>query len=336
MSLRRIAAAALLCAGVAQSQTPPPIIDMHMHASRIADFAELLAGAAGPIPHCVPMTDLPIPQSGAVWLQSFGNPGDACRKTMSPTSDTALMRQTLGIMERRNVYGLVNGARHREWLLAAPKRVMPSDDMGNGMAVDSLRAWATSNRITAVAEVAVQYAGMEPSDPKLRAMWALAEELDIPVGIHIGTGPVGAPFVPAFKNYRARLHTPLLLEEVINRHPRLRVWIMHAGWPMLDDLLAMLWTYPTLYVDVGAISWALPRKEFHRYMQTIVEAGFGKRIMFGSDNMIWPETIEMAIESIESAAFLTPQQKRDILYNNAARFLRLTPQQIASHHAGSK
>ena len=30
-----------------------------------------------------------------------------------------------------------------------------------------------------------------------------------------------------------------------------------------------------------------------------------------------------ATEGIESADFLTPEQKRDIFYNNAARFLRL-------------
>jgi predicted TIM-barrel fold metal-dependent hydrolase len=30
--------------------------------------------------------------------------------------------------------------------------------------------------------------------------------------------------------------------------------------------------------------------------------------------------------------FLTQDQKRDILYNNAARFLRLTEEEIAAHH----
>jgi hypothetical protein len=45
--------------------------------------------------------------------------------------------------------------------------------------------------------------------------------------------------------------------------------------------------------------------------------------MFGSDQMWWPETIGMAIEAIESAEFLTAEQKRDIFYNNAVRFLRL-------------
>jgi len=33
--------------------------------------------------------------------------------------------------------------------------------------------------------------------------------------------------------------------------------------------------------------------------------------------------IGIGIEAIESADFLTAAQKRDILYNNAARFLRL-------------
>ncbi|MGH9840279.1 MAG: amidohydrolase family protein [Blastocatellia bacterium] len=58
-------------------------------------------------------------------------------------------------------------------------------------------------------------------------------------------------------------------------------------------------------------------------MQRIVEAGFGKRVMFGSDQMIWPEAIGLGIEAIESASFLTEQQKRDILYNNAVEFFRL-------------
>ena len=33
----------------------------------------------------------------------------------------------------------------------------------------------------------------------------------------------------------------------------------------------------------------------------------------------------------KSAPFLSEEQKRDIFYNNAARFLRLTEQEIAKH-----
>jgi len=61
----------------------------------------------------------------------------------------------------------------------------------------------------------------------------------------------------------------------------------------------------------------------------VLEAGFAKRIMFGSDQMVWPEAIGLAIEGIESAEFLTEEQKRDIFYNNAARFLRLDQKAVS-------
>ena len=55
-----------------------------------------------------------------------------------------------------------------------------------------------------------------------------------------------------------------------------------------------------------------------------------KRIMFGSDQMVWPDAIPVAINSIRSAPFLTAEQKRDILHDNAARFLRLETAEILS------
>lgn len=63
-----------------------------------------------------------------------------------------------------------------------------------------------------------------------------------------------------------------------------------------------------------------------------MDAGFAKRVMFGSDQMVWPGVIERSIQAFESAPFLSDIQKRDILYNNAARFLRLSEAEIAKHH----
>ncbi len=39
--------------------------------------------------------------------------------------------------------------------------------------------------------------------------------------------------------------------------------------------------------------------------------------------MYWPDAIGLAIEGIESAAFLTEAQKQDILHDNAVRFYKL-------------
>lgn len=197
-----------------------------------------------------------------------------------------------------------------------------------------MRSWFEEGRYRVFAEVAIQYDGVSPSDERFEPYLAVAEELDVPVGIHIGTGPPGAPYLPGSSEYRARLHSPLVLEEALVRHPRLRVYVMHAGWPMLDDLLALLWTHPRVYVDVGVISYVLPRKEFHRYLERVVGAGFGKRVLFGSDQMNWPAAIEVAIEAIDTAPFLNEEQKRDILFHNAARFLRLSEAEIAAMHRG--
>jgi predicted TIM-barrel fold metal-dependent hydrolase len=123
------------------------------------------------------------------------------------------------------------------------------------------------------------------------------------------------------------------LEPVLIRHPRLRLYIMHAGYPFMDDLLALLEAHPQVYVDIAAIDGTEPRAAFYSYLRQMVDAGFGDRIMFGTDQGVWPELIERCIDAIDDAPFLTSRQKRDILYNNAARFLRLNKSEIARQHA---
>jgi predicted TIM-barrel fold metal-dependent hydrolase len=113
-----------------------------------------------------------------------------------------------------------------------------------------------------------------------------------------------------------------LIEEVLVHHPKLRIYIMHAAWPMLDEIIHILYSHPQVYVDIGVIDWFIPREEFYFYLKRIVNAGFGKRILFGSDQMYWPDKITEAIKTIDSADFLNYQQKRDIFYNNAVQFLR--------------
>ena len=326
-----VLSALLFVPGLHGQESSAPIIDVHFHSQG--------AASQGPPPLglCLPVDAWPTVETGTSWAAAFlasqKEPG-CSDPVWSPESDVELMERSLEIAERWNVIGITSGARLPEWLERAPDRIIPGIVFNGGPgspSVDSLRARFVDGRIQVFSEVTIQYQGMEPGDPVFEPYLALAEELDIPVGIHIGTGPPGAPYL-GFSGYRARLHSPLILEEVLLRHPDLRLYVMHSGWPMLDDLLALMWTHPQVYVGVGVISWGLPRTEFHRYLRRIVEAGFGRRIMFGSDQMVWPEALEVAIHSIETASFLSEGQKRDILYNNAARFLRLSEEQIAKHH----
>ncbi len=318
------------------AQEALPVIDMHLHAAS--------ANSNGPAPTaiCTPIEEFTAWDQRQPYQAAFGgmlkNP--PCEDPVwGPETDQGVMEQTIQAMEDHNiVLGVLSGTLERtaEWLRAAPGRFLPGltfnlarQDIGP----DSLRTLMEDGTVSVFAEIANQYSGILPGDERMEPYWALAEELDIPVGIHIGTGPPGVIYAGA-SNYRAYMHSPLTLEEVLVRHPRLRIYIMHAGFPMLDDLLAVLYAHPQVYVDVGVIVFTQPEAVFYRYLRGIVEAGFGNRIMFGSDQMNWPGAIGRSIARIKEAPFLSEQQKRDILYNNAARFLRLSEEEIARHHGG--
>ena len=261
------------------------------------------------------------------WQARIGNP--VTGQAMVATDENAHREATFAAMKRaRIVKAMVNGDYEAvlRWKQAAPDQVIVGYSFDDPAKVDLefLRKEKAAGRLDALGEVGSQYEGIAPNDPRMEPVYALAEELDLPFALHMHPGPPGAAYI-GFPKIRPALGDPLLLEDVLVRHPRLRLYIMHAGWPFLENMIALLNAYPQVYVDVGVIDWSKPRKEFDRYLRGLVEAGYGRRIMFGSDQMVWPEAIEMGVAAIQSADYLTPQQKGDIFYHNAARFLRLEP-----------
>jgi predicted TIM-barrel fold metal-dependent hydrolase len=346
--MRRLIASLVLgcaaCATAPGEQAPPaarrpPVIDMHLHAKSL--------DPGPPTAVCTPL-DPPAPlwdqrrPFAEVYAEMIQSP--ACEDPVwSPESDEALMRETIAAMERANVVGVLGGvglersAVIDDWLAATPERFIAGSRCVPSLpdcTVDDLRELHAAGKLDVLAELYMHYLGMAPDDERLEPYWALAEELDIPVGIHIGAAipPGFAYLIPPEAGLRARLHSPLGLEDALVRHPRLRVYVMHAGYPMLDEMQALLYAHPQVYVDVAAIVWHMPREGFYRYLEALVDAGFAERVMFGSDNLDWPGLIERSIAVIEEAPFLSEEQKRDILYNNAARFLRLSEEEIAAHH----
>jgi uncharacterized protein len=308
----------------------PPVIDMHIHAEPLSEFGggELSACAADE------KTIFPaIDPKRTFKLQDVLK----CKNPIKASaSDEKLLAETLAMFKRYNIKRAVTAGPLdlvSKWAAASPDTIIKGLSFADrDPSPAEFRRLYFEKKFSVFAEVGMQYRGLSPDDELYEPYFALAEELDIPVAIHMGEGPPGGIHTIGPPKYLVSLGKPLLLEKVLVRHPNLRVYVMHYGSPFVDEMIAMLFSHSNLYVDIACNDWLSPRKQFYEHLRKMVDAGFEKRIMFGSDQMAWPATIGKAVESVNKAPFLSRSQKRDIFYNNAARFLRLSKEEIAKDH----
>lgn len=290
------------------SQDQLPIIDMHMHTS---------------LPHEVPEG-----------IPSLCRPEPCQGDGHAVTDPIENLKKSLEQMDRYNIVkGYLSGVDWsvvQQWHQAAPNRFIAAPFIlePNPDELEKLKIEYQAGRLTAMGEIGAQLHGIPPNDPSLAPYFQLAEDLDIPVLIHVlGIGP----YLPHFSSEAGQ---PLHLEAVLQKHPRLRIFVENAGYPYSDQMIAMMYQYPQLYADVSTITWVIPRQAFYDYLKKFMAAGLGKRIMFGSDNMVWPAKIGAAVTAIKEAPFLTHEEKRDIFYNNARRFLRMDEESSKTVDAG--
>ncbi len=255
------------------AQDRPAIIDMHLHA------------------------DLP-PEEVAPGAPGICRP-EPCQGTGRATADhTDTLEKTLEAMNRYNVVKAflsgIDPAIVEQWVAAAPDRFIAAPFILRPGRPDPemLRRAYAAGRFSGMGEIATQLTGVPPNDPALEPYFALAEARDLPVLIH--TEGIG-PYLPGF---RVGAGNPVLLEDVLVRHPKLRLFVENAGYPYRAEMIAMMYQYPQLHADVSTISWVIPRSAFYDYLEALVRAGLGKRLMFGSDQMRWPEKIGEGIEAI--------------------------------------
>ena len=205
--------------------------------------------------------------------------------------------------------------------------------------IGALRTQFEENKLKVIAEMGPFYAGILANDSSIMPYFELAQTLNIPVGFHVLSGGPNYGihhFPEMLGKMRVKNANPLQLEDALVKFPKLKLYIMHGGWPYIEDLKGLMYAHPNVYVDISVLNWILPQEELNNYLKSLINAGFGNRILFGTDQMVWPETIDDAVESVNSAHFLTIKQKEDIFYNNAAKFLGLTEEEIAKHKAQNK
>ena len=198
--------------------------------------------------------------------------------------------------------------------------------------VEWLRDQVVRGKIGALHEIGPNYLGMSVANPRFAPYFALAAEFDLPVGVHTQRGPPPGARNSTRKdagccpNYDPAMGDPSLLRPVFERHPGLRVWIQHVGSgraggyePFWDETLALLEDYPNVYLDLSITNGPRPIAQYEHSLRVLIDAGFGDRIMFGSDNV----PIDLIVNRLKSIGWLTAAQRRAILFGNAARFFEL-------------
>ncbi|GGD95135.1 amidohydrolase family protein [Planktosalinus lacus] len=285
-----------------------PIIDMHLHSYTSADFW-------GPAPN---------PVTGK----------------LSVASAEQHLEETLKMMRRYNVVlGAVSGVSEQsgnEWHSKAPGMFLRGIELrepAEFMDEEAFRSNIQNGTLDMLGEVGAQYFGYSPSEQGYYPYYKIAEEEGIPVGIHTGASFPGTPF-RCCPNFRLALGNPMLLEDMLIEFPKLKVFMMHAGGagPFSEYALMMLNMYPQLYTDISILNW-MPGMEpvLESFLQKAKQMGVLDRIFFGTDQMVWHDAIGIAIERVNSLDFLTAEEKADLFYNNAARFLGLSEAEINKH-----
>ena len=289
-----------------------PIIDMHIHA------VDSRSGQIGMV--------YDNPQTGQ-HFQGSNTPEEHLTETIAKFKEHNIVKAMVS-----PELSIEKGTPTEEWHNYAPETVLMGIPWSELISLDTLRQKYVDGKLHILAEMAPMYKGILPTDERVTPYFDLAEELNLPVGYHLlPGGPPGAAYTFAPK-LRAAQAKPLQFEEILVSHPKMKIYIIHAGWPYLEDMKALMYAHPQVYVDIGVIDWLLPRQEFHNYLKGLVDAGFGNRIMYGSDQMIWVDAIDDAIDAVNAADFLSKEQKADIFYNNAAQFLSLSEEEIKKHH----
>jgi len=133
----------------------------------------------------------------------------------------------------------------------------------------------------------------------------------VPIQIQVGQSLIYAP------DYRCRsVGQPITLDAVACDFPELKIIGIHIGIPWHDEMIAMAWKHPNVFIGADAHSPRYWPASFVRYADS-----YGQdKVIFGTDFPV----LDFARARREIDALgLKPEARRKLLRDNALRVYRL-------------
>ncbi|MFM9609618.1 amidohydrolase family protein [Streptomyces niveiscabiei] len=153
----------------------------------------------------------------------------------------------------------------------------------------------------------VQVGSYDPTDELLDPVWGLLAEAGVPIVIHCGSGPTPGK------------HTgPEPIEQVLARHPQLRLIIAHMGMPEYGEFLDLAARYPEVRLDT-TITFTDFAESFMPHPPDVVPrlADLGDRILLGTDFPNIPYPYLHQLQALERLG-LGREWLRGVCHDNAA------------------
>ena len=152
---------------------------------------------------------------------------------------------------------------------------------------------------------------MAPDHARIYPFYAKCCELDVPIQMQVGQSMIYAPDYPVRSTGR-----PITLDGVACDFPELVLVGIHIGIPWHDEMIAMAWKHPNIYIGTDAHSPRYWPASFIQYANT-----FGRsKVIFGTDFPVLD--FERTMREL-LALGLREESLRAMLRDNAARIYKL-------------
>ena len=169
------------------------------------------------------------------------------------------------------------------------------------------------------------YPGYEPfypNDSRLKIIYEMAIEYDVPVLFHSGD-----TYAPTGK---VKYSHPLHIDDLAVDYPALKIVICHIGNPWIKDCMEVVYKNENVYADISGLVLGEFTEKFERFMKKEIEemityAGDPNYLLYGTD---WPISSMKSYLKFMDQLELADDKKELILWKNAAELFKIDIEEL--------
>ncbi|MFX1591744.1 MAG: amidohydrolase family protein [Promethearchaeota archaeon] len=150
-----------------------------------------------------------------------------------------------------------------------------------------------------------------PSHKKMYPIYSICEDLDIPIWFHMSIN---------YSTNTMEVERPIYLDVVGQDFPKLKMIAGHGGWPWVNEMIAVAWRNPNIYIDIASY---LPKyigmkgtgwEPLMHFGNSILQ----DKILFGSTWLFMGMSIKQLADEVMKLP-LKEEVKEKWLYHNAIK-----------------